>query len=357
VRFTHEGVRHKISTKERDSGRASLIAARIYAEHVTGSSVPAASTPAAPAPPTVSRATAERMPDARSLLGVDELGDKWLEAIEPELDERTVRGYRLYVHTHWMPFFQSLGDITTARADAYTRMRLRAVRRKTILKELSALRRFLDWAVTEGLLDTMPTVRSPARTATGTDYLGGARKKVRVELTEDEAEAVLANLPEHSKIGEHPVRAFFTVAYETSLRRGTLTALVAPGDYTPGRATLRIRDEIDKARFGRELPISERARAALDSVCPKKGLLFPQADYRSALEPAARAAGLSPDRARHLSYHDWRHAALTHLASATTDLAGMAYLAGHKDVTTTAKYVHANIKAAERALAARATKK
>jgi len=41
------------------------------------------------------------------------------------------------------------------------------------------------------------------------------------------------------------------------------------------------------------------------------------------------------------------------MASTTTDLVGMAYLAGHKDVATTAKYVHANKKAAERVIAAR----
>ena len=90
-----------------------------------------------------------------------------------------------------------------------------------------------------------------------------------------------------------------------------------------------------------------------DSVCPSKGRLFSNVDYRYTLTKAAKAAGLSDFRAEHLSYHDWRHAALTHMASRTTDLPGMAWLAGHKDVTTTAKYVHAGKEAAARVLRAR----
>jgi integrase len=125
-----------------------------------------------------------------------------------------------------------------------------------------------------------------------------------------------------------------------------------PDDYTRGSTTARIRDEADKVRFGREIPLSKRAQEAFDAVCEDDGFIFGPASYRHVLEKAARAAGLSAHRARHLSYHDWRHAALTHMASTTTDLTGLAHLAGHRDVATTARYVHSHRSAAERVIAA-----
>ncbi len=286
---------------------------------------------------------------------LDELCAYWLVAVEAALDETTAKSYRLYVKAHWLPFFGTLQAITESKANAYVRKRLREVRRTTLLKELSALRGFLSWCKTEGHIEVVPKVTSPPRSATGVDHDGGKRKKVRVEISEEEAEAIIAALPERTK-GKLPAKAFFTVMYETSLRRETLFSLVAPGDYARGRSTLRIRDEIDKVRFGRVLPLSRRAREALDSVCPDEGLVFGPAHYRHVLHAAAKAAGLSAHRAKHLSYHDWRHAALTHMASRTTDLVGMAYLAGHRDVSTTSKYVHANIRAAERVIAARERK-
>ena len=163
---------------------------------------------------------------------------------------------------------------------------------------------------------------------------------------------MLAHLPELTK-GKLPAKAFFTTMYETTLRRETLFSIGAPRDYAKGQATLVIRAEADKARFGREVPLSARARAALDSVCPDEGPIFPRGHFRHALLVAAKAAGLNEERSKHLSYHDFRHAALTHMASDSTDLVGMAFLAGHKHITTTAQYVHSHLKAAERALEAR----
>jgi site-specific recombinase XerC len=48
----------------------------------------------------------------------------------------------------------------------------------------------------------------------------------------------------------------------------------------------------------------------------------------------------------------FRHSRITHLTSVTTDLRGVAYLAGHKNLAPTSHYVHGNVKAGERVLAA-----
>jgi hypothetical protein len=41
-------------------------------------------------------------------------------------------------------------------------------------------------------------------------------------------------------------------------------------------------------KWERELPLTDKARAALDSVCPKKGVIFGVHDYRDALRKAAK---------------------------------------------------------------------
>jgi integrase/recombinase XerC len=158
-----------------------------------------------------------------------------------------------------------------------------------------------------------------------------------VELEAEEVAAILAHLPERGRGGSRP-RAFYELMWETGLRTGTLARLSVPEDFERGRRVLTIRDEIDKARFGRELPLTARAVTVLDAVAPKRGLVFGQRDLRDALRRAARAAGLSAERAARISNHAFRHARATHLASRTDNLVGVAYLLGHKHLTTTAIY-------------------
>lgn len=332
LRFRHGGRQYKLSTRTRDPGRAQIEAARLFAEVVSRQ-----------------RSNGRELIPAPAL---DALFARWLVDIESEIDESTWSQYKMYARVHWLPFFAHLDQLSETGAEDYYRARLRRVRRTTVVKELSAMRRFLRWCRKRGFVAEVPEIPSPPRRATGVDYDGGKRKKVRVDLSPDEVEAVLAELPERTKRG-HPARAFFTVMYETTLRRGTLTALRAPHDYARGGETLVVREEADKARYGRELPLSRRARQVLDAVVPDVGRIFEAIDYRHALKHAALRAGLSQHRARHLSNHDWRHAALTHLGCTTTNLAGMAYLAGHKQVTTTARYVHADQAAAASVLESR----
>jgi integrase len=111
---------------------------------------------------------------------------------------------------------------------------------------------------------------------------------------------------------------------------------------------LIIRDECDKNRFGRELPLCEGARAALDRVTPEigSGLIFGRHDYRRALRTAA-VATLSAEKAAKVSAYDFRHARLTWLCERSNNLVGVAYLSGHRRVDTLAsRYVHPNRSAA-----------
>jgi len=129
---------------------------------------------------------------------------------------------------------------------------------------------------------------------------------------------------------------------------------VAAGSASPWPAP-RPREEADKARFGRELPLSDAARAALDSACPAAGLLFGEHDYREVLRTAARAAGIDELRAAKISDYDFRHSRATHLGQKSDNLNGMMYLHGWTQPATAARYMRPQRAAAEEVLQAAAS--
>lgn len=343
VHFSHAGQRYRESTGSRDPATAATEAARIYAEVVSGRR----------------ERKASRQKHSR-VAGhtLDVLCAEWLASLDGTHDKTTIAGYLMYVKAHWLPFFRTLDRMTTASCGDYARTRLRSVQAKTVRKEQSALRGFFAWCVEHGHLleEDAPVVKPLPKRATGTP--NDKRRKVGgwIGLTADEAEKIIAKLPEEGKRGR-PIRAYYVVLWETGLRPETLCSLRAPLDYKRGSEVLRIRDEADKARYGRELPLTEAARAALDSVCPEAGSLFPRrkdgqpADYRVSLRAAAAAAGLDADRAGRISDYDFRHGRITHLVHRSGDLLGPGYLVGHKHVSTTAIYAHARKDMGERALA------
>jgi len=190
------------------------------------------------------------------------------------------------------------------------RKRLEEVKARTVQKELSALRRLLAWMMERGLVPQAPVVPKLPRRATGTAHPSGRRK--RIDLSPEEMDAIVRALPTRTRDGQ-PLRGYFELMRETGLRPGTLQRLRAPDDYRPGSQFLRIRAEADKARYARELPLSERAREVLDDVCTDEGILFPKFAWRYPLRTAAVAAGLEPDRASKLSPYDFRHGVATEL--------------------------------------------
>ena len=129
------------------------------------------------------------------------------------------------------------------------------------------------------------------------------------------------------------------------MRPQTLCSLRAPDDYRRGATTLKIRSEADKSRWAREVPLSEGACEAFDSVCPDAGYLFPRmksggpACYRMTLRKAAREAGLSNERAASISDYDFRHGRTTHFVEKSGNILGAGYLVGHKNATTTNTYL------------------
>lgn len=333
VRWQQGGARHEVSTGERDPRKAAAAAAAIYARAVSGQ-------PSATGARSVSR------------LPLDELAARWLTSIRGSTHAVSTTGlYELHMGAHLIPAFETLDRITPGAIGDYQRRRLREVTRATVRKERNTLSIFLAWCREQGLIDRVEMPELP-RGATGSRAT--TRKAHAIDVTPEQVEAFLAALPEMSagKIRgsrRFHVRARFIVAWETGLRPSTLDRLRTPEHYVVGSRTLRIEDAIDKARFGREVPITERCARALDAVIGDRvGLIFGRHDSRDYVAAAAKAADLPTG----FSPYDLRHGRALALTEASGNLPGVAFLLGHRKLTTTDRYLRGTRRAADAALAA-----
>lgn len=330
VRFTYSGRRYHLSTGEGEKGPALERAAQIFADVVAGRLAPTRGAPT----------TAQPLVD---------LVAAWLEGLESSYTPGTVRLYECYARAHWLPRWDRLGQLTEAALGAYQRERLAEVSRVTLRKELGALRRFGEWAKEQGLLGApLPFPRLPGR-APG--VRATTRKAAATDLSASEVQQLLAALPERSSRpgsdGRHFwVRPFFAFLWETGLRPATVEQLVAGEHWARRQRHLDITATIDKARFARRVPLTPVACALLEACTEGQGPIFGDYDRRAYLVPAARAARLAPEQIATLSVYDLRHARLTHWIERGGSLAAVAFLAGHKQVTTTAIYAKATARAA-----------
>ncbi len=278
--------------------------------------------------------------------------DAWLASIDGSTEAGTRKEYRRVALVQWVPFFGTLDAVGT-RVKAYTNDRLKRVSKSMHKKELSALRGFLAWAEEQGHIAEAPSVPAPPRKATGTH--SATRKTAPVSVSEQEIERIIALLPEWTRArrgaDRHRVRDVFVLAWETGLRPITIGRLSVPEHWRPGMRELNITANIDKARFGRPLPLTPRAIEVLERCAPQSGLVFGRHDYRALLKNAARAAGLDADRAKHFSKYDFRHNRADFLLDQGADLRAVAYNHGHKLLSTTDKYLRPSKKGAEAMLA------
>lgn len=332
VRFRLRGRRHTVTTCQRDPGKAAEVAGQIYADFVSGR---------------VRRASSGALVHPATPL--DEICAEWIADIEPELGQGTDSTYEVYAR-HWCKHFESIGNVNVSAIGSYQRERLKSVQRPTVVKERSALRRFLTWCVEKGYLGDVPEFPPLAKKAPGTRHRQGRRKPL-VDLTPAEVEAILAALPAWSqrrRKGERfPVRPYFVFAYETGLRpEGTIDRLLG-GDVT--LAGLHIRPECDKNRWERVVPLTERARAAVASVgaLGDHDPIFGVHDRRAAFRRAC-AAALGEQRGKLVTPYDLKHARVTHLVDAGAPATGITFLTGTEAALD--RYVHPTRRAAEQAI-------
>lgn len=345
ARFSLSGVQHERSTGARDHATAWPEAERIHAQEVL-------------------RAGERRRKPKRLGSGtgtpLGELLARWLVSLESTHAANTRKTWELYAFTHWEDFFRAAHGFTPASTAEYMRTRLRVVKAETVKHELSALRSFVAWATAEGELPDLVTVPSLPKRATGTPH-SVKRRAPAVPLDPAHVEAFLAALPEWSssrKVERFAVRARFVLAYETSLRPSTLDRIETPKHYRPGEGVLRLTPDTDKVRWDRDVPLSARARAALDAVLAGlppdyAGPIFGAHDYRTHVERAALVLPAEV-RDRFCGAH-LRSAALTHWIDEGVPLTAAQWMAGQKRVSTTARYVKSSFRSAREALERRAS--
>jgi integrase len=342
VRFRIAGKRHEYSTgikaepkAKRPSDAAVREGEQIYAACLQGRRVARSSR----ASPTATGTLAELLAD-------------WLDDLAARAPTR--EKYEKLAVT-WLREWKRVSELTEAAVAAYFRRRLRGVTRKTADCEASALRRFGAWAYESGAINVPIAVPTIPRSVSGTPY--SVRRRQRApDLSSQEVEAILALLPERSEsrireLPGFPVRARFELMWETTLRPATLDKLSVPENWAPGERVIRLEAADDKEAYGREIPLTERARKALERVAPVAGIIFGEHKYHRYLGPAA-AAALPAAKARVFTGQHVRSAAITRALERSSNLAGVMHLAGHKHASTTSRYVRPTFRAAEAVIAA-----
>lgn len=293
-------------------------------------------------------------PEGRIKTGhsVSELVALWLVVRELERP----RSQRMH-NDHARAFVKGFATTRELFADnareRYALTRAKTVLRKTVRKELSSLARFYEWAYREGhIVSVPPPYVLPLHVA---GVRSGPQRAGRVDLSPREAAAFLRALPVRNRSGLR-VRDFFILAWETGLRESTIARLSVP-EHWNGGDELTITPDIDKSSFGRPLPITPRAVAALKRSALKVGPIFGDHDWRKQIEKAAQKS--LPKEKWKVAARDFRHARLSDLAdrAAPGDIPGIQHVAGHLQISTTSAYVHTRKDQARRVLSTRRVQK
>ena len=315
VYFTWRGEEHRYALRTRDRREAEEAAARRHAAVVNG----------------VLRPRQRVFADLAQLLG------EWIESKRTSVDPDSIGMLETYAR-RYVFVFGELGAITEATATDFGRRRLGQAMRKTVLRELSYLREFLAWCRLHGYLVSVPVVPGLPKKARGTRT--GTHRQHAVVVTEEEAAAIIALLPETSKTIDGrrwPIRARFAFMWETALRPETIARLSTPGSWRPGMSHITLEDEDDKARFGRELDVTPEAIAILEAVSPETGLVFGRHEFSKRIKRAALTV-LGEARGRDFAPYDFRHARARERLDAGATIRGVGYMLGHKKASTTDIY-------------------
>ncbi len=334
VRFTDkEGRPRELTTGTRDPREAARVAADLYAKDLTtGLVVGARIDPTLP---------------------LDELLASWLADLEPTHDVETIATYSGYAR-EYVGHFKSFAGITVGRMADFQRWQLGKNLRDTVSKKRSGFNGFLDWCVEQRVILETQRPAWPKLPKKAVGVRSGPQREKPVDVTVDQVRGFLAALPIWSKprFGRrHAIRARFVVAYETGLRPATLDTLEVPKHWKPSAAHILIEDQNDKARFGRRVPITPAARAALELTVAElditAGLVFGRHDYREVVAKAAAAAGIHED----FAIYDLRHGRIGHLLDQpNAEVRAIMFMVGHTLMTTTNKYVRGQEEGARRML-------
>lgn len=328
--FTWDGHEYRIALLTKDQRKAAEAAPSAYAQVVTGE-----------------RRALRRQPG--QLLDLADLLDTWLESKRPTIDVKFFPTLESYCR-RFVDYFERLDKITEATGANYGIARLGQVLRTTVLRELSYLREFLRWCKVQGALASVPNIPRLPPKAQG--KRSGPQRAKSVHISPDQALAILALLPEESKKIDGrrwPLRKRFEFMWETALRPESISRLRVPDNWRPGARHVELTNEDDKARYGREVDLTDAALDILTAVAPGSGLIFGEHTYYKAIKRAAIAV-LGPIKGKSFAPYDFRHGRAKSLLDAGAPIRGVSYVLGHKRVSTTDKYLAPERSAGQEAL-------
>ena len=248
--------------------------------------------------------------------------------------ENTIRSYDKTIRCHLVPFFGRLHltDIRRKHVEDFVQERAGVAQHSTVNRELQQLKAILYTALRWNHLKENP--------AKGVKPLRLPEKEPPY-LTRDQ----VAPLYEACDGWLH---TFVAIALNTGLRISEILALKWEDIDTRNRA-IKVRSDEEfttKGRRNRAVPINDFLARALHRqprhiTCPfviynNQGRSPESTGVRYQFAKALKRAGLP-----HFRIHDMRHTFGTTLAANGVDVRTIQELMGHRDVTTTMRYLHA----------------
>lgn len=243
----------------------------------------------------------------------------------------------------------AVGDLSCTALDrdavrAFLVERLRASKRSSAARKLSAVKRFARHLLRGGALAVDPCagLQAPKQD-----------KPLPTHLPVDDMfRLLIAPLPD-TPVGLRD-RALLEVAYSCGLRVSELVGL----DWSDVDERLNVVRVVGKGRKERIVPIGDAALAALRAyqdaiprLCPR-GVRAPEAVFLNQRggRLTTRSVGRFVDVytllggiAGKISPHALRHTFATHLLGAGADLRAIQEMLGHASLSTTQKYTHVNL--------------
>ena len=272
--------------------------------------------------------------------------ERFLDAMwmESGLSDHTLAAYRADLKNLAIYLRKNASSLTAAlRADllAYLSQRVKSgVRPRSTARLLSSLRRFYQYLVREGCLQSDPSAQIDA------PKLGRPLPKA---LTESEVEALL-HAPDTSRLQGIRDKAMLELLYASGLRVSELVNLhVSQVNLRQG--ILRVIGKGDKERL---VPIGEeagewlqrymegarfdllRGRVRDELFVTHRGTAMTRQAFWHLIKRHARQAGIPTE----VSPHGLRHSFATHLLNHGADLRVLQMLLGHSNLSTTQIYTH-----------------
>jgi len=273
--------------------------------------------------------------------------DRFLDALwmERGLSQNTLAAYRrdLQGLGDWLDKHRNLTLLEARREDllAYLSMRVEeGARPRTTARLLSSLRRFFQYGLREGWIQTDPSDRIDA------PKLGRSLPK---SLTEAEIESLINTPDVKTSLGLRD-RAMLELLYATGLRVSELVELrILQVNLRQG-----VVRTLGKGSKERLVPMGETAVFWLEKYLSdarpdllkkhscehlfitQRGAAMSRQAFWYVIKRHALKAGIQ----KHLSPHTLRHSFATHLLNHGADLRVVQMLLGHSDLSTTQIYTH-----------------